>query len=131
MKAEGVWGAIEQKDPKIAVYDKTVQVALAAIYQGVREDVLLTITEKEIAKEAWEVIKTMSMGVERVKEAKVQALKGEFESLIMNETEKIEDFCMKLSGIVTNIRHLGETMEESNVVRKILRAVPDKFIQIS
>ena len=131
MKAEGVWGAIEQKDPKIAVYDKTVQVALAAIYQGVREDVLLTITEKEIAKEAWEVIKTMSMGVERVKEAKVQALKGEFESLIMNETEKIEDFCMKLSGIVTNMRVLGETMEESSVVKKILRAVSDKFLQIA
>ena len=58
------------------------------------------------------------MGVARVKEAKVQALKGEFESLIMNEMEKIEDFCMKLSGIVTNIRVLGEIMEESSVVRK-------------
>ena len=60
----------------------------------------------------------MFMGVARVKEAKVQALKGEFESLIMNEMEKIEDFCMKLSGIVTNIRVLGEIMEESSVVRK-------------
>ena len=58
------------------------------------------------------------MGVARVKEEKVQALKGEFESLIMNEMEKIEDFCMKLSGIVTNIRVLGEIMEESSVVRK-------------
>ena len=48
----------------------------------------------------------------------MQALKGEFESLIMNEMEKIEDFCMKLSGIVTNIRVLGEIMEESSVVRK-------------
>ena len=38
---------------------------------------------------------------------------------------------MKLSGIVTNIRVLGETMEESSVVRKILRAVPDKFLQIA
>ena len=113
MKAQGVWGAIEQKDPKITVDDKTVQMALAAIYQGVPEDVLLTIAEKETAKEAWEAIKTMCMGVERVKEAKVQALKGEFESLIMNETEKIEDFCMKLSGIVTNIRVLGETMDTS------------------
>ena len=61
----------------------------------------------------------------------MQVLKGEFESLIMNETEKIEDFCMKLSGIVTNIRVLGEKIEESSVMRKILRAVPDKFLQIA
>ncbi|XP_074326879.1 uncharacterized protein LOC141664824 [Apium graveolens] len=131
MKAQGVWCTIEQKDPKGAVDEKTVQVALAAIYQGVPEDVFLSIAEKETAKEAWEAIKTMCMGVERVKEAKVQTLKGEFESLIMKETDKIEDFCMKLSGIVINIRVLGETMEESSVVRKILRAVPDKFLQIA
>ena len=95
------------------------------------EEVLLTIAEKETAKEAWEAIKTMCMGVERVKEAKVQTLKGEFESLIMKETDNIDEFCMRLSGIVTNIRVLGETMEESSVVRKILRAVPDKFLQIA
>ena len=68
MKARRVWGAIEQKDPKVIVDDKKVQMALAAIYQGVPEDVLLTIAEKETAKEAWEAIKTMCMGVERVKE---------------------------------------------------------------
>ena len=61
----------------------------------------------------------------------MQALTGELESLIMNEMENSEDFCMKLSGIVTNMLVLGETMEESSVVRKILRAVPDKFLQIA
>ena len=45
--------------------------------------------------------------------------------------EKIEDFCMKLSGIVTNIRVLGEMMKESSVVRKYLRTVLDKFVQIA
>lgn len=131
MKAQGVWGAIEQKTPRAAVDERTVQMALAAIYQGVPEDVLLAIAEKETAKEVWEAIKTMCMGVERVQEARVQTLKGEFESLMMKDSEKIEDFCLKLSGIVTNIRVLGEAMEESSVVRKILRAVPDKFLQIA
>ena len=73
----------------------------------------------------------MCMGVKRVKKAKVHTLKGEFESLIMKETDKIKDICMKLSGILTNIRVLGETMEESSVVRKIPPAVPDKFLQIA
>lgn len=92
---------------------------------------MLTIAEKEIAKEAWEAIKTLCMGAERVKKAKVQTLKGEFESLVMKEMDQVDDFCMKLSGIVTNIRVLGETMEESSVVRKILRAVPEKYLQIA
>lgn len=131
MKAQGVWGAIEQKNPKVAVEERTMQMALAAIYQGVPEDILLAIAEKETAKEAWEAIKTMCMGVERVQEAKIQTLKGEFESLTMKDSEKIDEFCMKLSSIVTNIRVLGETMEEASVVRKILRAVPDKFLQIA
>ncbi|XP_074336000.1 uncharacterized protein LOC141673166 [Apium graveolens] len=131
MKAQGVWGAIEQKEPMVAVDERTVQMALAAIYQGVPEDVLLAIAEKETAKEAWEAIKTMCMGVERVQEARVQTLKGEFEYLMMKDSEKIEDFFLKLSGTVTNIRVLGEAMEESSVVRKILRAVPDKFLQIA
>ena len=48
MKAQGVWGAIKKKDPKMALDDKKVQVELVAIYQGVPEDVLLTIMEKEI-----------------------------------------------------------------------------------
>ena len=130
MKAQGVWSAIEG-DPKTVADERTVQIALAAIYQGVLEEVLVTIAKKETAKEAWEAIKTMCVEAERVKEAKVQTLKGEFESLTMTETDKIDDFCMKLSGIATNIRVLGEVMEESSVVRKILRAVPDKFLQIA
>ena len=95
------------------------------------QDVLLTIAEKETAKKAWEAFKTMSVGAERVKEAKVQTLKGQFESLTTKETDNIDDFCMKLSGIATNIRVLGEEIEESSIVRKIRRAVPDKFLQIA
>lgn len=39
-------------------------------------------------------------------------------------------FCLRLSGLVTNIRTLGETVEESYVVKKMLRAVPARFLQI-
>lgn len=49
----------------------------------------------------------------------------------MKETETIDEFCMKLNGLVTNIRTLGETIEESYVVKKILRAAPSKFLQIT
>ena len=85
--------------------------ALAAIYQGIPEEILLSIAEKKTAKDAWEAIKVLCMGAERVKVAKVQTLRTEFESLNMKETDELEDFCMKLNGIVTNIRILGESVE--------------------
>ncbi|XP_017239790.2 uncharacterized protein LOC108212576 [Daucus carota subsp. sativus] len=131
MEAQGVGEAVEPSDPEVNVEKRMDKMALAAIYQGIPEEFMLTLVGKKTAKVAWEAIKTMCMGVERVQEARVQTLKGEFESLMMKDSEKIEDFCLKLSGIMTNIRVLGKSMEESSVVRKILRVVPDKFLQIA
>ncbi|XP_074328282.1 uncharacterized protein LOC141666185 [Apium graveolens] len=58
-------------------------------------------------------------------------MKANFESLSMKESELIDDFFMRLNGLVTNIRVLGEEVSESYVVEKLLRSVPPKFLQIT
>lgn len=131
MQAQGVWSAVENTDPKIVIEDKTDKVALAAIYQGIPEDILLSVSEKKTAKEAWEAVKTMCLGADKVKKARIQTLKAEFESLSMKESDTIDDFCMKLNGLVTTIRALGEEIKEDYIVKKLLRAVPSKFLQIA
>lgn len=131
IKAQGAWNAIEPKDPKAVVDDKTDKVALAMIYQGISKEILLSLADKDTAKEAWETIKTLCQGAERVKAAKIQTLKAEFEAMTMKDDETIDDFHMKVYGIVTNIRELGEKMDESYTVKKFLRAVPSKFLQIT
>ena len=131
MQAHSVWEAVEPTDPKTAVDGKTDKVALALIYQGIPEDVLLSIADKKTAKEAWEAIKTMSQGADRVKKARIQTLKAEFEVMSMKDTDQLDDFYMKLNGLVSNIRALGEEVKESYVVKKLLRAVPSKFLQIA
>ena len=35
MRAQGVWHAVEPKDPKVPIEEKKDQMALAAIYQGI------------------------------------------------------------------------------------------------
>lgn len=105
--------------------------ALAAIYHGIPEETLILLAEKETAKEAWEALKTMHLGAKRVKEAKVQTLKSEFEGLRMKETESVDDFVVRLTTIVNKIRTLGEKIKETYVVKKFLRAVPRKFLQIA
>lgn len=137
MQAHGVWEAIEPKEPKdpkeskAVVEEKMDKRALAIIYQGISEDLLLSIADKKNSKDAWEAIRTVHLGAEKVKKAKAQTLKAEFESLVMKETEQLDDFCMRLNGLVTNIRALGENIEEGYVVKKILRAVPVRFLQIA
>ncbi|XP_020596269.1 uncharacterized protein LOC110036216 [Phalaenopsis equestris] len=104
LQAQGVWEAVEQDE----VEECKDRMTLAAIYQALPEDVLLIVAEKDSAKLAWETLKTMHVGVERVKEAKVNPHEGRRDG----------------------IRSLGEKMEEISVVKKFLRAVPQKYMQI-
>ena len=82
------------------------------IYQSISEELLLTLAKRTTAKAVWEAIKTASLGADRVKKAMAQTLKAEFESLSMKESEQLDDFCLKLNGLVAKIRELGETIGE-------------------
>lgn len=100
--------------------EKIDKIALAVIYKEILEDILLPLAEKQTAKEAWEVIKITCHGAERVKTDKIQTLKAEFEAMSIKESESLDDFYLKLSSLVTNIRTLGETIHESYIVKKLL-----------
>lgn len=52
MQAHGVWIAIEPKDATTVVEERTDKLALAAIYQSIPEDVLMSLAEKKSTKEA-------------------------------------------------------------------------------
>lgn len=49
----------------------------------------------------------------------------------MKESKSLDDFCMKLNESVTNIRALGKKIEKAYVVKKLLHAIPTKFLQIA
>ncbi|XP_074363890.1 uncharacterized protein LOC141705647 [Apium graveolens] len=129
-QTHGVWDVVVPKDSKAPIDDKMDKIAMATIYQSIPEDIFLSLPEKETAKEVWEAIKVMCQGAEHVKNAKIQTLKAEFESLSMKDSDSLDDFCLKITGMVTNIRALGEAVAEAYVVMKILRAIPPKFLQI-
>ena len=126
LQAQGVWDAIEHGD----IEEYKDRMALAAIYQAVPQDVLLMLVDKDKAKEMRETLRTMHVGVKRVKEAEVQILKSEFEAICMKDGESIDEFSMKLTMIVSGICSLGDMVEEISVIKKFLRAVPPRFMQI-
>ncbi|GJT66510.1 ribonuclease H-like domain, reverse transcriptase, RNA-dependent DNA polymerase [Tanacetum coccineum] len=50
--------------------------------------------------------------------------------LYMKEDETIDTFTTKLTTIVNKAASLGHTMEDETLVRKLLNAVPDRYLQI-
>ena len=97
------------------------------IYSAVPEDVLAQLDNKVTAKETWESLRTINVGVERVKKAKIQMLKREFEILTMWEEEFVTDFSAKLTRLVAHMRSLGEKIVEGIIVCKLLRVTPEKY----
>lgn len=124
MRAQGVWDTIEFGDVNV----HKDQMALATIYHGISEETLFPLAKKETAKEAWEALKTMHLGVERVKEAKVQTLKSELEGLRLKETESVDNFAVRLTTIVNKIQTLCEKVKDTYIIKKFLRVVPRKFL---
>lgn len=128
MEAQGVWDAVVSEEPAETRKDK---MALAAIYQGITEATLLQLGPKKTAKDAWNTLRTMYLGAARVKEVKAQSLRWEFDGLRMEDDEAVDDFAAKVSTLVNKIRSLGEGIEEEYIVKKILRSVSPKFVQIA
>ena len=50
-----------------------------------------------------------------------------FEELKMSEDESFDSFYSKLNQLVVSKFYLGEKMEDSKIVRKILRSLPESF----
>lgn len=126
MEAQGVWDAVEE-DIVARRQDKK---ALAAIYHGVSEETLLSVNSKRMAKEAWVTLKSMYVGVERVTRAKLQIVKKEFDNLYMREGESIDAFAMRVTLALSKMRTLGEWVEDSCVVDKVLWVLTPKFLPI-
>ncbi|GJS73861.1 zinc finger, CCHC-type containing protein [Tanacetum coccineum] len=85
----------------------------------------MQVAGRETAKEIWDSLKARFIGTEDV-----QQLKSEFERLVMKENETIDSFAGKLMSIITKAATCGLTFDEQTKVRKVLNAVPDKFLPI-
>ena len=101
--------------------------ALNAIFCGVSLEEFHRISHITIAKEAWEILETTYEGTKKVKDTKLQMLTSRFKELKMSEDESFDFFYSKLNEVVVGKFNLGEKTEDSKIVRKILRSVPESF----
>ena len=78
-------------------------------------------------KEVWTILETTYEGTKKVKDTKLQMLTTKFEELKMGDDEAFDSFYGKLNEIVIAKINLGEEIEDSKMVRKILRSLPENF----
>jgi hypothetical protein len=128
LQAHGLWDAVDAAGPVDPPADR---LALAAIHRGISSDTLLTIVGKETAREAWQALRTLRLGTEPAMRARAEALARELEAVRMKDPEPVDGFAARVAALVVHIRAHGGEVQESYVVRKILRAASPKFFQIA
>jgi hypothetical protein len=80
-----------------------------------------------IVKEVWDKLNIIYKGDPKVKQVKLQRHRAEFENLKMNEKEDIATYFLRVDEVVNYIRGLGEDLDESLVVQKVLRSLLLKY----
>ena len=103
---------------------------MSAIYSVIPNDVARHVSGKNTAAEAWEVIKELHQGHSRVREARLQSLLRDYESLKMDESESVDKFATRVVEITSSIKDLGETLTDIAIVRRFLRAAAPRYMQI-
>jgi hypothetical protein len=126
LEARGLWGAVDPGDAEFQVE----RMALDAICSTVPLEMVTTLVTKDMAMEAWESIKMMRIGDERVRLAAAQKLRREYETLMFNDSEGVEDFAMRLTGIVNQLATLGDPKPDDKVVLKYLRIAILRYKQL-
>lgn len=122
LKVNRVWEAV---DPGCEQEEKN-DLATALIIQSIPEALMLQIGILDTSKLVWNAIQTRHVGAERVREARLQTLMTDFDKLKMKEEDTIDSFVGKLAEIASRSASLGETIEETKLVKKFLKGLPRK-----
>lgn len=100
---------------------------LNVVFNGFDKNMFILINTCTEAKYAWEILKTSHEVTSKVHMSRLQLLTTKFENLRMVEDESIYDFNIRLHDIANNSFSMVEKISEENMVRKILRSLPNKF----
>ncbi|GJZ82029.1 putative zinc finger, CCHC-type containing protein [Tanacetum coccineum] len=89
------------------------------------------------AYDLWGTVKPRALGeepdarrVDWVRTTRLATLKREIEGLRMKESETVDDFATKLTGLASKVRGLGYELEEVKFMNRLLNSMLKLFLQI-
>ncbi|KAF2310023.1 hypothetical protein GH714_006277 [Hevea brasiliensis] len=97
------------------------------LFQAIDRSILETILCKDTSKQIWDSMKIKYQGNARAKQAQLQTLRCEFETLSMKSGETVSEYFSRTMAIANKMRIHGEKLEDVVIVEKILRSMLPKF----
>jgi hypothetical protein len=94
---------------------------------GLSETIFTKVAHYKSTKEIWDKLQNIYEGDSKFKATKLQTYRGQFEQLKMKEDENIAAYFLRFDEIVNAIIVLGEEINESIIVKKLLRSLPMIF----
>ena len=98
--------------------------ALNTLQSSLNKKVLAKVLNCKNAKDLWQKLETIYAGDSKVKKAKLQTLRVQYEGLKMKEENNIFEYLESVDEVVNVIQGLGETIEDIYIVDKVLRTLP-------
>jgi hypothetical protein len=127
----GWWYVVEPEEDEVINY-RHDRLALTAILRSVLADMLSSLHERRSSvAAAWEAIKRIRIGVQRVREVNAQQIRREFGALVWKEAETTEDFVNRITGLAVELCLLGNNITDTEVVWKMLQVMSDDLTQVA
>jgi uncharacterized lipoprotein YehR (DUF1307 family) len=82
------------------------------------DSVYVKVMHCDSAKEIWDKLQNVYEGDAKVKEAKLQTYRGQFEQLKMKEDEDIATYFLRVDETMNAIKGLGEEVDESILFKR-------------
>jgi gag-polypeptide of LTR copia-type len=101
--------------------------ALYMLLRAVDELGFEKIAGATTSKEAWNILEKVFKGADRVKQVRLQTLRGELESIKIKESESVSDYITCVQAVVNQLICNGEALTDARVVEKILRSLTDNL----
>jgi hypothetical protein len=126
LEARCLWNAVDPGDVEFHVD----RMALDAICSAVPPEMVASIATKPSARAAWNAIRTMRVGDDRVRKSSAQRVRRQYEELMFKDGEGVEDFALRLTGLVNQLAILGDPEDPAKVVEKYLRIARSRYRQL-
>jgi hypothetical protein len=104
--------------------------AMEALCAAVPTELGTSLANKATMKLAWEAIAVARVGGDRVHQATLQRLRGEWEGLAFQPGEQVKDFALRLTNLMEQMARNGDTDLTEERAVKFLYCMPKKYTQI-
>ena len=123
-------GITDKEKKDYAEEERRNSAALSMLYQALNDDEFENISDLATAKEAWEELAKGHKSTDRVKQIRLQNLRGELETAQMKGSEDSGEYIARIQSITTQLKKNGEDVPKNRVVEKILRSLTDEYENI-